>query len=143
MPKNGMAVEKPISVDSDSVGGPGNSEKGALDGAMVVFEATRGEVMTVARRVDVGRGRSSVEGAKPTPLNSFHPRVSDWIIKKAIEIKHYVGITYEGFEEEFLVLLIAIEAGSVQSSNPQRIFLLIWTKKKKKITQKANVGYEC
>lgn len=31
---------------------------GALDRAMVVFKATRGEVMTVERLVDAGRGRT-------------------------------------------------------------------------------------
>lgn len=65
-------------------------------------------------REDAGRGRPSVEEEEPTPLNSFHPRMLDWVIQKALEIKHYAGVTWEGFEDEFLVLLTAVEAGSAQ-----------------------------
>lgn len=41
----------------------------------------------------VRRGQSFVEAEEPSPLNSFHPRVLDWVIQKALDIKHYVGIT--------------------------------------------------
>lgn len=51
----------------------------------------------------------------PTPFNSFHPRVSDWVIQKALQIKHCIGITCESFVDELLALLTAIEAGYAQS----------------------------
>lgn len=72
-----------------------------MERALVVLEPTR--------------GRFSVEGEEPTPLNSFHLKVSDWVIRKAIEINYCVGMTCEGFEDEFLALLTAIEAGGAQS----------------------------
>lgn len=73
---------KPIFVDL------GNSMEG-----IVVFESTESEEIGNEGQEVVGRGQSFVEVEEPSPLNSFHPRVLDWVIQKALDIKHYVGIT--------------------------------------------------
>lgn len=48
-----------------------------------------------------------------TLLNSLHPssklRVSDWVLDKAREIQHYVGILCDGFEDQFIALLATVE----------------------------------
>ncbi|KAG6652954.1 hypothetical protein CIPAW_05G041700 [Carya illinoinensis] len=76
----------------------------------------------------VGRGDDSVscesgelvesgEDLSPVPLSSFNPELewpcnsSDWVLRKVEEIRDCVGISCEGFEEQFRALLIAIEAG--------------------------------
>lgn len=54
------------------------------------------------------------------PLKSLLPcqlAVSDRVIKKALEIQHYVGIECQGSNEQFLALLMAIEGGHAQLKN--------------------------
>lgn len=55
--------------------------------------------------------------------------LSDWVIQKAMEINHCVGITCEGFEDEFMVLLIVIGAGYAQFKSDPSLYS---TKKKEK-----------
>jgi hypothetical protein len=58
-------------------------------------------------------------GVEPIPLNSCPPleyekstgiNSSTWVLQKVKEIRQHVGISYEGFEAEFMALLTAIEA---------------------------------
>lgn len=63
----------------------------------------------------------------PLPLNfMFHGllEVSDWVIDTVKAIKKFVGLECEGYEEHFMALLTAIEAGHKQqrkaSSKKQR-----------------------
>lgn len=59
------------------------------------------------------------------PLNSLHPRsnikVSYWVLDKAKEIKQCVGILCDDFEDQFIALLAAIEAGQILSGSPSEI----------------------
>lgn len=82
-----------------------------MEGSLVLFESNSGgEIqqlpkMVAGERENTGRGKSIVEVEEPIPLNSFHPIVSDWVIQKALEIKHCIGVTCDGFEDEFMALL--------------------------------------
>ncbi|XP_040992716.1 uncharacterized protein LOC121239524 [Juglans microcarpa x Juglans regia] len=45
----------------------------------------------------------------PTPLNYYFPdQASDWVIHKAKEIQHVVGVECVGYEEQFIALLTAM-----------------------------------
>lgn len=57
----------------------------------------------------------------PTPIYSFHPNVSDWVIQRAMDIKHMVGISSRDFEAEFMALLTAVEAVNAQSKTDQSL----------------------
>lgn len=51
----------------------------------------------------------------PTPLNCQFPgQSSDWVLHKAKEIQQLVGLNCDGFEEQFLPLLTAIEVAQAQ-----------------------------
>lgn len=84
---------------------------------------------TAAKYGGCREGRRFVEVEDPIPLNSFHPSISDWVIKKALEIKHYVRISCMGFEGELVALLTAIEAGYAHSNLIQ---FSTWLKKKER-----------
>lgn len=55
-------------------------------------------------------------GDEPSPICSLPPPLpwvalhSNWVLQKVDGIHDYVGISCEGFEEQFKALLIAIEA---------------------------------
>lgn len=60
-----------------------------------------------------------MHGGGPIPLNSCPPleyeksrgiNSSTWVLQKVKEIRQHVGISCEGFEAEFMVILTAIEA---------------------------------
>lgn len=57
---------------------------------------------------------------EPTPLFSLHPSncLDVWVLHKAKEIQQCVGIVCDGFENQFIVLLEAIEAGKKHSASP-------------------------
>ena len=44
------------------------------------------------------------------PGIEWNNKFSDWGLRKVEEIKEYVGISCDGYEEKFRALLIAIEA---------------------------------
>lgn len=109
--------KKQLSVVNGSVDSVGEMGEAELVGTLVLFEANKnGE-------------------EEPIPLNSFHPNVLDWVIQKAMEIKHCIGITCEGFATEFMVLLTAIEAGIAQSKSKLSLNLVKkWERELKKLT---------
>lgn len=51
-----------------------------------------------------------------TPLRTLLPQsptriASDWVLKKVEELQACVGLSCDGFEEQYKALLVAIEAG--------------------------------
>lgn len=46
----------------------------------------------------------------PIPSFFLHSSVSDWVILKAMELKHYIGVSCKGFEDGFMALLTTIDA---------------------------------
>lgn len=61
-------------------------------------------------------GKPFVELGDPTSLIFVHPNVSDWVILKALKLKHYIGISCKYFEDRFLVLLTTIKAQNNSAS---------------------------
>lgn len=55
----------------------------------------------------------------PILLNFLLPGQSlalDWVLDKVKEIQHSMGMCYEGFKDQFMMLLTTIEAGHAQYS---------------------------
>jgi hypothetical protein len=48
------------------------------------------------------------------PLSCCSPLASSWVLQKVKVIRHVVGLSCEGFEGQFMVLLTAIEASHNQ-----------------------------
>lgn len=54
---------------------------------------------------------------EPTPLFSLHTsknssiQISYWVLHKAKEVQHCMGILCDGFEDQVIALLAAIKAG--------------------------------
>ncbi|KAG6657749.1 hypothetical protein CIPAW_04G112700 [Carya illinoinensis] len=66
-----------------------------------------------------------VNWEEPTPLisqlQSSNSQVSNWVLDKAKEIQHGVVILCNGFEDQSIALLAALEAGQTHSSSPGEI----------------------
>lgn len=107
MLENVFETKKHYDVDSNSAASKGETihtwGEAKMEGTLVLFESNKG-------------GESEMQAIL---TNCFHPSVSDWVVQKAMEIKHCVGITCMNFEDEFMALLTTIKAGNAQSkSNP-------------------------
>lgn len=71
----------------------------------------------VCKESRVGASLNELEdfGDEPSPLCSLPPTPlsaglhSDWVLQKVDEIRNPVGISCEGFENQFKALLIAIK----------------------------------
>ncbi|KAF5469324.1 hypothetical protein F2P56_013408 [Juglans regia] len=63
----------------------------------------------------VGEDFQNFQSNNPIPLNYCFPnQASDWVLHKVKEIQHFVGISCEGYEEQFIALLTAMEVGNQQ-----------------------------
>lgn len=110
MPGKDFVAEIQLPIDFESMTAAKDDGED-MEGSLVLFESNSGgEIqqlpkMVAGERENTGRGKSIVEVEEPIPLNSFHPIVSDWVIQKALEIKHCIRVTCDGFEDEFMALL--------------------------------------
>lgn len=127
-PGNVTVAEKELSDESERADLVGEDE---TDVTLDLYEPSKGGE-------NAGRVKTFVEEEEPIPSNSFHPSVSDWVIHNAMEIKHCVEITCEGFEDEFMTLLTTIEVGYAQSKYDPSFNLA----KKRERTQATYVGHE-
>lgn len=113
----GVKIEFEERPESDCVLQIAESESSdPVESTLALVESSKGRgidqlpEVEVERREGVTRGRISFEEKALIPIKAFHPSIFNWVIQKALEIKHCAGITSGGFEEEFVALLVAIDA---------------------------------
>ncbi|KAF5467994.1 hypothetical protein F2P56_012192 [Juglans regia] len=69
----------------------------------------------------VGSVGEEPEGEDPSPISIMHPLPTDWVVKKVEELQSCVGISCEGYADQFRAQLIAIEVGHYQQgAGPKR-----------------------
>ncbi|KAG7943367.1 hypothetical protein I3843_15G034500 [Carya illinoinensis] len=80
-------------------------------------------------------GMVQAEESEPVPLNCLNPeqpRISDWVFNTVKDIQHLVGLRCEGYEEQFMALLTAIETGhhehrKIESKKQRELRRLNWS----------------